>query len=61
MARLVEQVLDQVLQSEVTEALRAKPFERTEGRQLCQWPLENGHLWPRKVHTSLAIHRPFDP
>ena len=28
MARLVEQVLDQVLQSEVTEALQAKPFER---------------------------------
>ena len=33
MARLVEQVLDQVLQSEVTEALQAKPFERTEERQ----------------------------
>ncbi len=33
MARLVEQVLNQVLQSEVTEALQAKPFERTEDRR----------------------------
>lgn len=32
MARLVEQVLNQVLQAEVTEALQAKPFERTEER-----------------------------
>jgi hypothetical protein len=61
MARLMEQVLDQALQCEVTEACQAKPFERTEERQLCQWPLENEHLWPRKVHTSLAIHRPSDP
>lgn len=33
MARLVEQVLNQVLESEVTEVLQAKPFERTEERQ----------------------------
>jgi transposase-like protein len=33
MARLLEQVLDQVLQAQVTEALQAKPFERTEERQ----------------------------
>jgi transposase-like protein len=33
MAKLLEQVLDQVLQAEVTEALQAKPFERTEERQ----------------------------
>jgi len=32
MARLVEQVLNQVLQAEVTEVLQAKPFERTEER-----------------------------
>jgi len=33
MARLVEQVLNQVLEAEVTETLQAKPYERTEERQ----------------------------
>ena len=33
MARLVEQVLNQVLETEVTETLQAKPYERTEERQ----------------------------
>lgn len=33
MAKLLEQVLNQVLQSQVTEVLQAKPFERTEDRQ----------------------------
>jgi transposase-like protein len=32
MARLVEQVLNQVLEAEVTETLQAKPYERTEER-----------------------------
>ena len=26
----------------------------------CQWPLENAHLWPRKVHAFLtADHLPW--
>ena len=33
MAKLVEQVLNQVLEAEVTETLQAKPYERTEERQ----------------------------
>ena len=33
MARLVEQVLNQVLEAEVTETLQAKPYEGTEKRQ----------------------------
>ena len=33
MARLVEQVLNQVLEAEVTETLQAKPYERIEERQ----------------------------
>ncbi len=33
MARLVEQVLNRVLETEVTETLQAKPYERTEERQ----------------------------
>ena len=33
MAKLVEQVLNQVLAAEVTETLQAKPYERTEERQ----------------------------
>ena len=33
MARLVEQVLNQVLEAEVTETLQVKPYERTEERQ----------------------------
>jgi putative transposase len=33
MAKLLEQVLNQVLEAEVTEALRAKPYERTEERR----------------------------
>ena len=33
MARLVEQVLNHVLEAEVTETLQAKPYERTEERQ----------------------------
>ncbi len=32
-ARLVEQVMNQVLEAEVTERLQAKPYERTEERQ----------------------------
>ena len=33
MARLVEQVLNQILQAQVTEQLQAAPYERTEQRQ----------------------------
>jgi len=33
MPKLVEQVLNQVLEAEVTETLQAKPYERTEERQ----------------------------
>jgi putative transposase len=33
MPKLLEQVLNQVLEAEVTEALRAKPYERTEERR----------------------------
>jgi len=33
MVKLVEQVLNQVLEAEVTETLQAKPYERTEERQ----------------------------
>ena len=33
MAKLLEQVLNQVLEAEVTDALRAKPYERTEERR----------------------------
>ena len=33
MAKLVEQVLNQVLEAEVTETLQAKPYERTEEHQ----------------------------
>ncbi|GIM46264.1 hypothetical protein DNHGIG_18130 [Collibacillus ludicampi] len=32
-ARLIEQVLNQVLQAQVTEQLKAAPYERTEERQ----------------------------
>ncbi len=32
-AKLVEQVLNQILQSQVTEQLKAAPYERTEARQ----------------------------
>jgi putative transposase len=32
-ARLVEQVLNQILQAQVTEQLKANPYERTEERQ----------------------------
>ncbi|WP_035486401.1 transposase, partial [Alicyclobacillus contaminans] len=32
-AKLVEQVLNQVLQAQVTEQLRAAPYERTDERQ----------------------------
>ncbi len=40
MARLVEQVLNQVLEAEVTETLQAKPYERTEERQgYRNWPV----------------------
>ena len=33
MPKLVEQVLNQVLEAGVTETLQAKPYERTEERQ----------------------------
>jgi transposase-like protein len=33
LARLVEQVLNQILEAQVTEQLKAKPYERTEERQ----------------------------
>jgi transposase-like protein len=49
MARLMEQVLDQVLQCEVTEALQAKPFERTEERQ----GYRNGYK-PRTMATRVG-------
>jgi len=40
MVRLVEQVLNQVLEAEVTETLQAKPYERTEERQgYRNWPV----------------------
>ena len=40
MARLVEQVLNQVLEAEVTETLQAKPYDRTEERQgYRSWPI----------------------
>ena len=40
MARLVEQVLNQVLEAGVTETLQAKPYERTEERQgYRNWPV----------------------
>ena len=39
-ARLVEQVMNQVLEAEVTERLQAKPYERTEERQgYRNWPV----------------------
>jgi transposase-like protein len=49
MARLVEQVLDQVLQSQVTDVLQAKPFERTEDRQ----GYRNGFK-PRTMNTRVG-------
>ncbi|RDV79760.1 transposase, partial [Ammonifex thiophilus] len=39
LARLVEQVLNQILEAQVTEQLKAKPYERTEERQAYR----NGH------------------
>lgn len=49
MAKLVEQVLNQVLQAEVTEALQAKPYERTEERQ----GYRNGFK-PRTITTRVG-------
>lgn len=40
MARLVEQVLNQVLSAQATEHLRAEPYERTEERQSRALPQE---------------------
>ena len=39
LARLVEQVLNQILEAQVTEQLKAGPYERTEQRQ----GYRNGH------------------
>lgn len=39
LARLVEQVVNQILQAQATEQLKAKPYERTEERQ----GYRNGH------------------
>jgi len=39
LARLVEQVLNQILEAQVTEQLKAKPYERTKERQ----GYRNGH------------------
>lgn len=39
LARLVEQVLNQILEARVTEQLKARPYERTEQRQ----GYRNGH------------------
>ncbi|MBC7324972.1 MAG: transposase, partial [Moorella sp. (in: Bacteria)] len=39
LARLVEQVLNQILEAQVTEQLKARPYERTEHRQ----GYRNGH------------------
>jgi transposase-like protein len=39
LARLVEQVLNQILEAQVTEQLKAKPYERTDQRQ----GYRNGH------------------
>lgn len=33
LARLVEDILNQILDAQATEQLKAKPYERTEGRQ----------------------------
>lgn len=49
MARLLEQVLNQVLEAQVTEQVRAAPYERTEERQ----GYRNGHR-PRKLTTRVG-------
>lgn len=60
MARLLEQVLNQVLEAQVTEQLKAAPYERTEGRQ----GYRNGHrprtLTTRVGRTVLAVPRTRD-
>ncbi|MFC4548672.1 IS256 family transposase, partial [Paenactinomyces guangxiensis] len=56
MARLLEQVLNQVLQAQVTEQLQADPYERTEERQ----GYRNGS-YPRKITTrvgTITLHIP---
>lgn len=49
MARLLEQVLNQVLEAQVTEQLKAAPYERTEERQ----GYRNGHR-PRTLTTRVG-------
>lgn len=49
MARLVEQVLNQVLAAQASEFLRAEPYDRTEERQ----GHRNGHR-PRDMKCSVA-------
>jgi transposase-like protein len=48
-AKLVEQVLNQILQAQVTEQLKAAPYERTEARQ----GYRNGTL-PRTLTTRVG-------
>lgn len=48
-ARLLEQVLNQVLEAQVTEQLQAAPYERTEARQ----GYRNGHR-PRTLTTRVG-------
>jgi putative transposase len=49
MARLIEQVLNQVLEAQVTEQLQAAPYERTEQRQ----GYRNGYK-PRQLTTRVG-------
>ena len=49
MAKLLEEVLNQVLEAEVTEALGAKPYERTEERR----GYRNGYK-PRSMTTRVG-------
>lgn len=56
MARLIEQVLNQVLEAQVTDHLQAAPYERTEQRQ----GYRNGYK-PRQLTTrvgTLALRVP---
>ncbi len=48
-AKLVEQVLNQVLQAQVTEQLKAEPYERTQERQ----GYRNGTL-PHPITTRVG-------
>ena len=49
LARLVEQVINQILEAQATEQLKAAPYERTEERQVYR----NGHL-PRLLKSRVG-------